>query len=202
MNERQRPSFGRVLVESAILTATTAAISFGVWYAFQHPELFRTLHMRIALGTKEFAQAVISRVGQKPNRLKAVSYGRSTSNGAAPSLTAATPSGKAELQGIDVFVLWPSRNPNALADAVGKLAGDGLSLQMIDNRGVKVWPAGLAETFCTDNFRCRFIAPGVTKMGDLIGLLQRLSDAGLEIAMTESLRSYDGRPGFSLAQGQ
>jgi len=153
------------------------------------------------VGTKEFAEAVIARVGQKPNRLKAVSYGRAP-EAAAPSVTAATPAVKTELQGIDVFVLWPSRNPNTLADAVGKLAGGDLSLQMIDNRGVKVWPAGRAETFCTDNFRCRFISPGTARMGDLIGLLQRLSDAGLEIAMTEMLRTYDGRPGFSLAQGQ
>ena len=48
-----------------------------------------------------------------------------------------------ELRGIDVFVDWPSRDPNSLAEVVGKLAGDGLRLQMIDNRGVKVWPAGL-----------------------------------------------------------
>ena len=74
-----------------------------------------------------------------------------------------------ELKGIDVFVYWPSRNANALAEAVGKLAGDGLSLQMIDNRGVKVWPAGRAETFCTDSFRCRFMARGRDRHGQTAG---------------------------------
>jgi isocitrate dehydrogenase len=117
------------------------------------------------------------------------------------TLTAQKPV-KMETRGIDVFVYWPSRNANDLAAAIGKLAGDGLSLQMIDNRGVKVWPAGRAETFCTDSFRCRFIAEGPTEMRALIALLQRISEAGLDISMTETLRLFDGQQGFTLAQGQ
>ena len=107
-----------------------------------------------------------------------------------------------EIKGNDVFVYWPSRNPNQLAEAVGKAAGDGLSLQMIDNRGVKVWPAGRAETFCTDSFRCRFMAEGATSMGPLIALVKRVADTGIDIALTQTLRMFDGRAGFSLAQGQ
>ncbi|MBL4544633.1 MAG: hypothetical protein JKP95_01840 [Oceanicaulis sp.] len=33
-----------------------------------------------------------------------------------------------------------------------------MSLKMITNRGVKVWPQGLPETFKTDHWRCRFMA--------------------------------------------
>jgi isocitrate dehydrogenase len=106
------------------------------------------------------------------------------------------------LQGIDVFVYWPSRNPDELAAAVGKLAGDGLSLQMIDNRGVKVWPAGRAETFCTDSFRCRFISETPVAMAPLIEVVRRISDAGIDIASTQSLRTFAGQAGFTLAQGQ
>jgi isocitrate dehydrogenase len=107
-----------------------------------------------------------------------------------------------QLKGIDVFVYWPSRNPNALAGAVGKLAGEGLTLQMIDNRGVKVWPAGRAETFCTDSFRCRFMADGQTDMSKLLDVVRRINDAGIDIAVTETLRNFDGQAGFTLAQGQ
>ena len=96
----------------------------------------------------------------------------------------------------------PRATPTTLADAVGKLAGDGLSLQMIDNRGVKVWPAGRAETFCTDSFRCRFIAEGTTDMCKLLAVAQRIADAGIDIAVTETLRNFDGKAGFTLAQGQ
>jgi isocitrate dehydrogenase len=157
------------------------------------------------VGTKEFACAVIARLGQKPNRLKPASYARRTDApavSAAPAVTASDTSVKVELKGIDVHVYWPERNPNSLAEAMGKVAGDGLRLQMIDNRGVKVWPAGRAETFCTDSFRCRFMADGPTDMGRLIAVTKRIADAGIDIAMTETLRAFDGQDGFSLAQGQ
>ena len=38
---------------------------------------------------------------------------------------------------------------------------------------------------------------------DLISALsQRISDAGIDIVMTETLRNFDGQPGFTLVQGQ
>jgi isocitrate dehydrogenase len=153
------------------------------------------------VGTREFACAVVARLGQKPNRLKPVSYAHRADAGSQPS-AAPTASPAVETKGIDIFVQWPSRNPNQLAEAVGKLAGDGLTLQMIDNRGVKVWPAGLAETFCTDSFRCRFIAQNTAAMPALIALLGRVADAGIEIAATQTLRTFNGQSGFTLAQGQ
>jgi isocitrate dehydrogenase len=154
------------------------------------------------VGTKEFACAVIARMGQKPNTLKPVAYARREA-AAAPHAVSQT-TAEMKIQGLDVFVYWPSRKAGELAEAVGKLAGEGLKLQMIDNRGVKVWPAGLAaaETFCTDSFRCRFLAEGGAAMGQLIDLQRRIADAGIEIAMTETLRTFNGTAGYTLAQGQ
>ena len=153
------------------------------------------------VGTKEFAAAVVARLGQKPEKLKAASYAqRPPASVAAPA--AARPASTAEIQGVDVFVHWPSRNPNDLATAVAHLAADGLKLQMIDNRGVKVWPAGMAETFCTDSFRCRFLSEHATTMGPLIELQKRIADAGIEIALAQTLRSFNGQSGFTLASGQ
>ena len=155
----------------------------------------------VKVGTKEFAAAVIERLGQKPNILKPVVYAKRPESAAVAAPSAAAPTAM-ELKGIDVFVYWPSRNPNDLAAKVGKLAADGLSLQMIDNRGVKVWPAGNAWTFCTDSFRCRFMADGPTDMGKLLGVVSRISEAGIDIAVTETLRTFNGAAGFTLAQGQ
>jgi isocitrate dehydrogenase len=153
------------------------------------------------VGTKEFAAAVIARLGQKPARLKPVSYSRGP---AAPpaAARAVTAASVVELKGIDVMVYWPSHDPDTLAAVVETLGGGGLELQMIDNRGVKVWPAGRAETFCVDSFRCRFIAKGITDTAKCIELLGRFAEAGIEIAATQALRTFDGQPGFTLAQGQ
>jgi isocitrate dehydrogenase len=153
------------------------------------------------VGTKEFAAAVIARLGQKPNTLKAVTYAkRKPSAGVAASAAAAT--AQTELKGVDVFVEWPSRKTDELAAAISKLAGDGLKLEMIDNRGVKVWPNGNAWTFCTDSYRCRFLASGHTDMGQIVALLGRVAAAGIVIGGTQTLRSFDGKPGYTLAQGQ
>jgi isocitrate dehydrogenase len=155
------------------------------------------------VGTKEFARAVVARVGQKPNILKPVSYAKAPSQ--APAKHAATASSdQMDIKGIDVIVYWPSRNPKELADAVAKCAEDGVKLEMVDNRGVMVWPAGLAaaETFCTDSFRCRFLSHGNADRGKLLALAKRISDAGIDVIMTASLRNYDGQAGYSLAQGQ
>lgn len=154
------------------------------------------------VGTKEFAAAVVARLGQKPNTLKPVVYAKRTQASAAAAVATKASNSKMELKGIDVFTYWPSRDANSLAEKVGKLACDGLKLQMIDNRGVKVWPAGRAETFCTDSFRCRFMAEGAVEMGKLIELQKRIAESGIDIASTQMLRTFDGQPGFTLAQGQ
>ena len=154
------------------------------------------------VGTKEFACAVVARHRTEAQPPEAGSLCASAGAAAAARAEAAAAATSVETKGIDVFVYWPSRNPNQLAEAMGKLAGEGLSLQMIDNRGVKVWPAGRAETFCTDSFRCRFVAEGVASMPSLIALLGRVADAGIPIAATQTLNTFNGQAGFTLAQGQ
>src|SRR5258708_3699141 len=154
------------------------------------------------VGTKEFAAAVIARVGQKPNRLKPVAYAKRPEEAAKAPAKFAANTTTMELKGIDVFVYWPSRNPNELADAVGKLAGDGLTLQVIDNRGVKVWPAGMGETFCPDSFRCRYISSGEAGMARLPEMPHPIAQAGIDIALMQTLRSFDGQTGYSMVQGQ
>ena len=152
------------------------------------------------VGTKEFADAVIARLGQKPQTLKAVKYAAKPA-ASASTARAARPAPKKDLVGVDVYIEWSSRDAATLAEAIKKANGDGLALEMIANRGVKVWPEGSPQTFCTDSFRCRFMGSPVTPK-QVIGLLDRVVGLGLEIALTENLRNYDGKAGFTLAQGQ
>ena len=76
---------------------------------------------------------------------------------------------------------------------------------MITNRGTKVYPDGIPETFCVDHWRCRFqsrINGNRVQYEDLISLLSRLVDSGLPAVKTEGLYTFDGNPGYSLGQGQ
>jgi len=153
------------------------------------------------VGTREFADAVIARLGQRPTTLRPADYADR------PQMKLPTwkrkPGAKKEIVGIDVFVDAPGIAADALAAQVKPEAG-GLTLAMITNRGVKVWPGGLPETFCTDHWRCRFMADkGRTLSHAAIAeLLGRLAKAGIDFIKTEQLCTFDGEPGYSLGQGQ
>ncbi|MDT5263102.1 MAG: isocitrate dehydrogenase, partial [Acidobacteriota bacterium] len=127
------------------------------------------------VGTREFAAAVVARLGQKPETLKAVSY-KSDGKGASSASHAA---GKAaasnkETVGVDVYLDWTGGSADELGAQVSKLSGDGLRLSSIANRGVKVYPDGNAETFCSDHWRCRFSAGGSpVKHAQVAALLAR-----------------------------
>src|SRR5690349_89877 len=117
------------------------------------------------VGTKEFAQAVVARIGQKPEKLKPVTYGPAGPRRELPAVTN-RPGPPTQLVGIDVYVYFAGADPAQLAESLQRADGDGLKLIMVSNRGVKVWPGGMSETFCTDSFRCRFVSDGPVKPMD------------------------------------
>jgi isocitrate dehydrogenase len=157
------------------------------------------------VGTKEFADAVAARVGQLPQTLKAVQYKAAAE--LAPTAKSAGQTrarAKKDLVGVDVFLDWTKGSADDLGNALSKLSGDGTKLEMMSNRGVKVWPGGHAETFCSDHWRCRFLAEplgGKVSHPQIISLLQRFADAGFDFIKTENLYNFDGERGYSLDQG-
>ncbi|MFN5711195.1 MAG: NADP-dependent isocitrate dehydrogenase [Bacteroidota bacterium] len=153
------------------------------------------------VGTKEFAAAVIANLNHKPSILKAVSF---SNNGALnlPKYTRKAPA-KKELIGVDVFVHWNGTNPNEIAEKVKAMESNNIKLNMITNRGIKVWPDGFKETFCTDHWRCRFKpTEGALSKADIITLLQNAVNLNIDTIKTENLYAFDGKPAFSLGQGQ
>lgn len=158
------------------------------------------------VGTKEFAEAVVKRLGQKPEKLTPVKY-NATVNKAATSTSSTTSviKTKKELVGVDVFLDWKGGKPDDLAVLMNKNATEGLNLAMITNRGVKVWPEGFSETFCVDHWRCRFTSKEKGKLVNhtqIVKLLEKITASGLDFIKTENLCNFDGEAGYSLIQGQ
>jgi isocitrate dehydrogenase len=165
-------------------------------------DIFKEGTSKQKVGTKEFTQAVIANLGLKPAILKPVSYAKNEALHL-PKYKR-KPSAKKELVGVDIFVHWNGINPNELAEKVKKIAFDGLKLTMITNRGIKVWPDGFTETFCTDHWRCRFKPEDNAEINKtlIIQLLNNALNENIDIIKTENLYSFDGKAAFSLGQGQ
>ncbi|MGE0039956.1 MAG: NADP-dependent isocitrate dehydrogenase [Vicinamibacterales bacterium] len=167
----------------------------------------RDIHGEASLqlvGTRAFADAVIERLGSAPTSLPAVHYD-TAATGAFSVRPHVRHEARKQLVGVDVFVHFREPQPTALAQLLRPLAGPAFALQMITNRGVKVWPEGHPETFCTDHWRCRFVigpAASVVTLKDVTALLGRLAEGRVEFIKTEHLYTFDGEPGFSLGQGQ
>jgi isocitrate dehydrogenase len=165
------------------------------------------------LGTEAFANAIIERLGQEPRQFKAVRYTDAPQTRATPKplYTRAKPAAK-RIVGVDVFVHAADMSADFLAGRLATLTHQpkpaGFTLQMITNRGVKVWPGGFSETFCTDHWRCRFMGVGADGKPrsvnhiDIVHLLENLVSDGLDFIKTEHLCEFDGEPGFALGQGQ
>ena len=167
--------------------------------------LLAGVQMMVHIGQPDvagFADAIIERIGARPEKLAAVSYGAASEAAKVPSAVRPKPQ-KKEMVGIDVFVHWPHQDPDALGALMQKVdAPNTLALAMISNRGTKVWPDGMPETFKTDHWRCRYMFDGVGTHADISALVARLVDEGIDFIKTEHLYEFDGEPAYSLGQGQ
>ena len=159
------------------------------------------------VGTHQFADAVIARLGELPRTLVPLSYRIPATQPHRTPRPVVSASSTKRTVGVDVFLDWghgSSRNAAELAGVLRPLAINGLQLSMISNRGTKVWPDGMPETFCTDHWRCRFEAANgqAVDHATITALLSRVAAAGLDFIKTENLCTFDGEPGYSRGQGQ
>jgi len=186
-------------------------------------DIFREGTSRRRVGTRGFAEAVIARLGRRPQRMAAIDYPEPVTDTAAgasaavpgvapvmagPAAAATAPRAKARktLVGVDVFLDWDAdgRDPDRLGPALERLAGPDVRLALITNRGVKVYPQGNPQTLRTDHWRCRFTAAGdsALKPAAVARLLLRVAEAGFDAIKTEHLYTFDGVRGYSQAQGE
>jgi isocitrate dehydrogenase len=154
------------------------------------------------VNTSEFAEHVIANLGQVPEKLKAVKYSADQQINVPKYERPERP--EKVLKGVDVFADWSGTDANVIAAKLQLINTDRVKLSMITNRGIKVWPNGFEETFCTDHWRCRFTAEdgGPIQKEDIVTLLQNAINVGVDAIKTENLYEFDGKVSYSLGQGQ
>jgi isocitrate dehydrogenase len=188
---------GQTQAAEAVHNAWLRTIEDGVHTA----DIFTRGVSAARVNAEEFTDAVVDRLGLRPEKLPPVSYSdNAPTTRTALTLTARSTETK-DLVGVDLFVGWQG-SADALAERLKRLEDSGLTLRMISNRGQKVWPEGFGETFCVDHWRCRFLAEAPVEGMAVAGLHVAAIEAGLEILKSENLFTFDGEPGFSKGQGE
>jgi len=163
------------------------------------------------VGTSEFADEIIKRLGKVPFVLDPVKF-KEGDHRINIKTSVSAPVEK-ELTGVDVFIDWSEdeRNPDILGKKLASFTKSNLRLKMITNRGVKVYPEGFPETFCTDHWRCRFVSENALKgrpkknevsHQDLLILLDEINEGGLDFIKIENLYNFNGARAYSLGQGE
>jgi len=152
------------------------------------------------VGTKEFAEAVVKNLGNKPKELRCPAYQAATK--IIPLVAEHETRGDRVLVGVDVFI-YAREEAKAFEKKITQLGTTGLKLEMISNRGAKTWPGGHPETFCIEQWRCRFMAPAgkQIELYVILKLLDQLGVSGYDVIKTENLYLFDGKPGFSTVEG-
>jgi isocitrate dehydrogenase len=153
------------------------------------------------VGTQAFAEAVIERLGQMPSHFAPITYSKGKDHdikvfGVRPMVAP-----KKDLVGFDLFLDGPNFKADDLAAFIQSVCGR-LTLKMISNRGARVWPNGIPETFTTDHWRCRLFGGVGTTHQELIDILQTAHDKGYDFIKIENLYYFDGEPGYTAGQGE
>jgi isocitrate dehydrogenase len=156
------------------------------------------------VGTKEFADAVIERLGQKPSKLKAVDYKDQAQEKVKEVVYIIDKSTKKDLVGVDIYIDMNISSAHKLAEKIesSHLVGK-LKLQTICSKGLKLWPETRPQDIVSDHWCLRYMADGeVVQHSDINLLLSSLNDLKLDVIKTENLYNFDGVRGYSLAQGE
>jgi len=186
---------GEAEVAQRIANAWLATLESGLHTA----DLYREGLSEREVTTDEFTDAVIERLGSRPQRLRAAEYEtrRITIPDPAPAIVVR------ERAGIDVYLCWDEddRDPAELVRRITAAVETAtLHLTLVTNRGVEVHPSAFPETLLTDHWRCRFLPadPAATvTLDEALAVPPMLATGGIEVVGVEVLQRIDGRPGFS-----
>lgn len=166
-----------------------------------------------AVGTSGYANAIIEHLGKRPstreplpeNLPDSVSYER-PERPRTNTLMRTFETVRSVFTGSDIY-LSTTASPTELAERLQAIcAPTRFKLTMMSNRGTQVWPSGSIYTEIVDYYRVRFELKDMHDaaslgQGPIIALLDKIAEK-FEVTDFQPLKHYDGKPGYSLAQGQ
>ena len=194
--------FAAILLLIHLGERTTAATIQNAWLKTIEDGMhtYDIYHEKVSkekVGTQEFGVAVCERLGKKPTSLKPVAYEKNPATALRP-YTRKPIQVQRELVGVDVYIYSPASAKQITKQATSFSPPAPFALTMITNRGARIHPNGIPETFCIDQWRLRFHAKESPCSQECVThLLGLLIEKGFDLIKTENLYFFDGEPGFS-----
>ena len=160
-----------------------------------------------AVNTTEFANAIISYLGKKPE-FNAKPVVPNKPGTPAPfklqqnAMMVSKEIGDENIAGVDLFI-ESDEQPQAIAAKCERHAGVKFKLVNISNRGTQVWPTGSVYTNLVNLYNVRFesLDDEPLTQQDVLGLYVSLS-GNFKICSSELLNMWGDKKSYSLAQGQ
>jgi len=171
-------------------------------------DIYSKEYTKEKVGTTEFADAVIKRLGEKPIHFTPAnyipgSYARIECYGEKTISHC-----KKELVGVDIFIDNPKSIDIAEIAQKLKSLSESLQLVVITSRGLKVWPDSSIDAPYVKHLCCRYQSASDVKglipvsHEAITDLLVKINKLGIDTVQMQSLYLFDGELGFTLAQGQ
>lgn len=152
-------------------------------------DIFKEGISKRKVGTKEFALAVVERLGKEPEQLPVTHYQQAKHiHNAVKSVPKKSFDLKQKLVGVDVFIEWNGVT-NDLVRIINHLELDRIKLKAVYNRGVHVWPVEMPEALYSDCWRCHFEPKGgeyFQNYQEVIALLHAITEKQLHIVQVQS----------------
>ncbi|RYZ95189.1 MAG: isocitrate dehydrogenase, partial [Sphingobacteriaceae bacterium] len=192
------------------LTANAATIENALLYTLEqgvHTGDFGNRNTP-STNTEGFANAIIKNLGKFPEAGGVIAHPNFECKANFDfhpdknKLTETEPGIKEDIQGVDIFI-ESTLQPAEIAEIAKSKLNEKFELIMISNRGTQVWPTGSMYTELVNQFRIRYERTEGTTLAqrDLFEIAANLSD-DIKVCSIEYLMLFDGKIGYSLAQGQ
>jgi isocitrate dehydrogenase len=211
---------GQYDIASKISNALNKTIEDGI----HTPDIYNENISKKKVGTREFTEEVIKRLGQEPLILPKSNYttieGQVARNIAIAQDNQISKLANKKLIGFDLFIDWQEEF-DALINMINSIKSKKLEVKMISAKGLLLWPhldKYMMPVYSKGQTILRFIGKGITgksssdiidanksiTQGDIIEMLTKCNDRKLDFVKYEGLYLFDedNKLGYTSGQGE
>ncbi len=210
-------------VAAKISNALNKTIEDGIHTA----DIYNSDTSKKKVGTNEFTKELVSRLGQKPEKLPIADFSglKDSDNNTKPEESESFKTYKKSLTeceksliGFDLFIDW-QQEFDELIEKLNEMESEILEIKMVTARGLVMWPhidKHMVPEFPKGHTRLRFIAKGATGKSstdiidptksishqDIVDMLSYFNEKGFDFIKFEGLYLFNKEPGYAAGQGE